>query len=79
MATVSQSKKAPIVDQFAKELSKALADGRTTVAGLVEATGLSRMQIYRLRTGKNKPSLETAEAVAKHIGLKIVFEKAGKP
>lgn len=59
------------MDDFASTLNDAINSERITIAELVEATGLSRMQIYRLRNGQAIPSLKTAEIVVRELGMKL--------
>lgn len=64
------------MQRFARELNAAINGGRITVAKLSELTGLSRMHIYRLMRAEAAPSLDTAESIAKHIGVRISITKA---
>lgn len=61
------------MDDLKKIIRSAIDSGETSVAKLAEATKLSRMQIYRIMDGENAPSLSTAEAIAKALGLRVSF------
>lgn len=74
MSSIRTKRRTSIVDRLIQEMQRALDDGRTSVADLVRATGLSRMQIYRLRTRENAPTFEAAEKIARCIGFEIVLK-----
>lgn len=59
---------------FAEALKKAIDSGKISVYQLAQKTGLSRVHIYRLMRGEQAPALDTAEAIAKEIGVKITIE-----
>jgi transcriptional regulator with XRE-family HTH domain len=46
-----------------------MADNSVTDADLADRVGLSRVQIYRLRTGENHPSRDTALKLAAATSL----------
>ena len=66
------------VEELIEKMSSAIASGQTTVVKLAAATGLSRMQLYRIMDRENSPSLETAELIAKALGFSVSFSPKKK-
>lgn len=65
------------VNVLAQEMQAAINRGDTTIVKMASATGLSRMQLYRIMDGTtDSPSMKNAEAIAKHLGLKIIVQHA---
>ena len=74
MANRSQQHGTRLMNQFARALTKAIRDGKTTVAALADDCDLSRVHIYRLMRGEQAPSLTTAEKISKKIGVTITIQ-----
>lgn len=61
---------------FPKKLRHLREKANLSMAQLAEKAGLSRAMIHALEADKRKPSLETAKAICKALGVSLIeFEK----
>lgn len=72
MATAASINRRPwIVDDFIRKVKAALKRTGMEVTELAEQSGVSREYIHRLLAGRQNPSLEIAEKIAKPLGLSV--------
>jgi len=59
------------VDQFLEAVKTALENKGLSIVALAEKTGLSRPYLSKVLSGKQKPSLDVADRIAKPLGLEV--------
>lgn len=76
MASVRQRKISPktTVEELRKAIAEAMETGRFSAIEIAEAADISRMQVYRIQRGENVPALDTAEKIAKRLGMSFRLE-----
>lgn len=60
-----------VVEDFIRKVRSALTRKNMEVKELAEVSGVSREYIHRLLAGKQNPSMEVAEKIAKPLGLSV--------
>lgn len=65
-----------LVSTLAKSMQKAIDSGETSAVLIAEAASISRIHVYRIINGENTPSLDVAEKIASHLGLKFSLTPA---
>lgn len=72
MATVaSKSSRTAAVKDFIRQVKAALKRKDMEVKELAEESGVSREYIHRVLAGRQSPSLEIAERIARPLGLSV--------
>ena len=71
MASGSRRFRYNIVDDFIHQVKAALKRTGMGITELAEESEVSREYIHRLLAGRQKPSLEIAEKIARPLGLSV--------
>ena len=69
--TSTRNSRPTIVDDFIRKVKAALLRNGMEVKELAAESGVSREYIHRLLAGRQNPSLEVAEKIAKPLGLTV--------
>ena len=59
------------MDDFIRKVKAAIKQHGMEVTELADKSGVSREYIHRLLAGRQNPSLEVAEKIAKPLGLSV--------
>lgn len=76
MATVQASHRASVVKDFIRQVKARIKETGIEMTELERLSGVSRQFIYKVIAGKQSPSLEIAEKIAKALDLSIEVSSA---
>lgn len=76
MSTAQVTIRSKAVRDFVRQVKARIKESGIEMTELEERSGVSRQFIYRVLAGKQMPSLEIAEKIAKAVGLSIEFSAA---